>query len=80
MQQNLDSMYDRELTGTFTITQDDYGCYVLNGSYDWGRGDWTSTYNVKGIKHDGSSMTWTSTADESDVSVYVRIDSLPELK
>ncbi|MDO4163273.1 MAG: lipocalin family protein [Bacteroides sp.] len=76
MYQKFDSMYARLITGTFTIEEDDYLGYLISGTYDYGRGDWSSTYIVNDLY--SSSMTWIVEDDASDVSKYERCDSVPE--
>ena len=80
MHQNLDSMYDRVLTGTYTITRDEYENYIIKGTYDWGKGAWANSYYVTDMVYDGSSMKWTSTNDDSDVIIYARIEEMPKFE
>lgn len=76
MHQNLDSMFDRVLEGSFEIEEDEYGNYIVGGTYDWGRGDWGTDYYVTNLT--AARMTWTSVDSPDDVSVYERVEALPE--
>lgn len=77
--QNLASMDVREYSGTFVLEEDEYENYVINGEYDWGNGPWTNSYYVTRITSDGM-MTWISAADDTDVSVYKKIEALPSFE
>ena len=73
---NLASMYGRERSGSFSIEQDEYGRYILNGSYDYGSGDWATAYEVT-MAASGEQMTWRSLATDELVH-YVRTEAMPE--
>lgn len=75
MYQNLNSMYARCVSGTFTVENDDYLGYIISGDYDL-IGEWTHSYIVTDLLPSGS-MTWTVKDDSSDVSKYVRCDGVP---
>ena len=79
MYQKFDSMYPRRLTGTYSITKDDYKGYVLDGKYDYGTGDWNNAYIVT-IVTDlyEESMVLTADAKNGDVCKYVRCDEVPK--
>jgi hypothetical protein len=73
---NLASMYGRERSGSFSIEQDEYGRYILNGSYDYGSGDWATAYEVT-MAASGEEMTWRSLTTDELVH-YVRTEAMPE--
>lgn len=75
MYQNLNSMYARCVSGTFTVENDDYLGYIISGDYDL-IGEWTHSYIVTDLLPSGS-MIWTVKDDSSDVSKYVRCDGVP---
>lgn len=52
----------------------EYG--IIKGTYSDGVA-WGATYNVS-VDVEGDTMTWVDTADSNDISVYTRIDKLPE--
>lgn len=74
--QKMDSMYARLITGTFTIEEDEYLGYVINGEYDYDNGDWNNKYIV--VLLENGTMTWTVKDDEEDVSRYERCDAIPD--
>ena len=76
MYQKFDSMYPRRLTGTYSITKDDYKGYVLDGKYDYGTGDWNNAYIVTDLYEE--SMVLTADAENGDVCKYVRCNEVPE--
>ncbi len=73
MYQNMDSMYAREITGSFTISKDenDESIDLISGDYDYDNGKWNNTYEIKIYK---DRMVWTVVGDASDVSVYTRCE------
>lgn len=73
---NLSTMYVKHTTGGYSISQDDWGKYILSGSYDYGIGDWNSTYEVV-IVAPGDKMIWQS-QNSDEVVIYQRVESLPE--
>lgn len=71
-----------EKVGTFA-TDIDTGIYsideetgVISGRYDHSYTDWNHSYVISELTAD--RMVWTATDDATDVSVYVRVDSIPE--
>ncbi len=76
MYQNFDSMYARRITGSFSLTTDDYLGEVVSGKYDWDNGEWNHDYIITNLLSD--SMVWTATDDPLDVCLYVRVDEVPE--
>ena len=77
MYQKFDSMYARYITGSFHIENDPYIGFIITGVYDYGNGDWNNEYVVTDFLETGS-MVWTTRGDDSDVSKYVRCESVPE--
>lgn len=77
MYQKFDSMYARYITGSFQIEKDPYIGYIISGVYDYSNGDWNNEYIVTDLLESGS-MVWTTLDDETDVSKYVRCESVPE--
>ncbi len=73
MYQNMDSMYAREITGSFTLSKDadDNSVDIISGVYDYQNGAWNNQYEIK-IYAD--RMVWTVVGDASDVSVYTRCE------
>ncbi len=76
MYDKLQSMYAKHTTGTFYITNDPYQGYVINGTYDYGMGDWNQKYIVTRLLASGS-MIWTAVGDETDVCRYERCSEIP---
>ena len=74
---NLGSFSARCRTGRYNITVDDsIGAAVIRGQYDYSAGDWQHRYIVTGLT--ASRMTWTAVDDPADVSVYYRVDAVPQ--
>lgn len=48
---------------------------IISGTYTSGSIGWSAAYYVA---IDGDQMTWTDTLDSGDVSVYTRVDMLPD--
>ena len=71
MYQNMDSMYPRKITGSFSLSKDenDESIDLISGDYDYDNGKWNNTYEIKIYKE---KMIWTVVGDASDVSVYTR--------
>lgn len=76
MTQNVDSFQKRELTGRFGIANDEERGAMIRGLYDHGAGDWKHAYLISELSAD--RMVWTALDDPDDISVYVRIESIPE--
>ena len=74
---NIGSMYATDTTGTFTITEEVDGTYTLSGTYDYGVGDWSNTYEVT-LRDNGERMQWRARG-ASEVMDFERIDEIPEL-
>ena len=75
MYQKFDSMYPRRLTGSFSITKDDYKGYILDGKYDYGVGNWNNSYVVTELYEE--SMILTVDSENGDVCKYVRCNEVP---
>ena len=75
MYQKFDSMYPRCLTGSFSITKDEYKGYILDGKYDYGTGDWNNSYIVTSLFEE--SMLLTVDGENSEVCKYVRCSGVP---
>ncbi len=74
--QKFDSMYARLITGHFNLTKDEDFGDIINGTYDYGMGDWNNAYIISNLLASGS-MTWTIKDNSADVSKYVRRDKVP---
>lgn len=77
MWDNFDSMYAVKHSGTFTIEENEYGEYILSGTYDYGVGDWNDSYTVT-MYTPGHEMRWESVAT-GDTYTFAKIDAIPEL-
>ena len=75
MYQKFDSMYPRCLTGSFSITKDEYKGYILDGKYDYGTGDWNNSYIVTSLFEE--SMLLTVDGENGEVCKYVRCSGVP---
>ena len=75
MYQKFDSMYPRRLTGSFSITKDEYKGYILDGKYDYGMGDWNNSYIVTNLFEE--SMQLTVDGENGEVCKYVRCNEVP---
>lgn len=73
--QNFDSMYPRRLTGSFSLTKDDYKGDILSGKYDYGMGEWNSSYIVTGL-FDKEMLLAADTVD-GEICKYVRCNEVP---
>ena len=76
MTQNLDSFLKRELTGRFRITNDEEQGAIIRGLYDHSTGDWEHAYLITELTAD--RMVWTAQDDPDDISVYLRIEEIPD--
>ena len=72
---NLDSMYPRRITGTFSIEEDKYKGALLSGKYDFGAGAWNKTYIVSELYED--YMLLTADDDSGEVCKYIRCNEVP---
>lgn len=77
MWDNIGSMYADKHSGSFTIEKNEYGEFILTGTYDYGVGAWSDTYRVT-MYTPGEEMRWESTST-SDTYTYARIEEIPEL-
>ncbi len=77
MYENMGSMTARKKTGNYTISKDenDETIDLITGDYDYGNGEWNNVYKLKVYK---DKMIWTVYEDDSDVSVYTRVNKVPE--
>ena len=75
MYQKFDSMYPRRLTGSFSITKDEYKGYILDGKYDYGMGDWNNSYIVTNLFEE--SMQLTVDGENGEVCTSVRCNEVP---
>lgn len=74
--QKMNSMYAQLFTGTYTLTTDPYLGSILNGTYDYGAGDWNNKYIVTSLTASGK-LTLTVKDDNSDVSIYQKCTEVP---
>ncbi len=70
---NLETFSPYVRTGIYSVDEE---TGVISGRYDHYAGDWTHSYTVSELTPD--RMVWTAVDDPQDVSVYVRVDSIPE--
>lgn len=70
---NIGTFYTDVTTGIYSV---DTETGVISGRYDHYAGDWTHSYAVSELT--SSRMVWTAVDDPSEVSVYVRVDAIPE--
>ncbi len=71
--QNLDSAVPVRYSGTYELVYDEEnGVNLVNGVYDHEFGFWNNDYIVR--LQDEDTMVWTSSADDTDISVYRRAD------
>ena len=75
MWDNLGSMYTQQRAGTYSISTNTKGEYILCGTYDNGVGDWNAEYVVS-IDQEATEMVWRS---EDETSIFCRINEIPEL-
>lgn len=75
MWDNLGSMYTQQRAGTYSISTNTKGEYILCGTYDNGVGDWNAEYVVS-IDQEATEMVWHS---EDETSIFCRIAEIPEL-
>lgn len=77
MYDNFDSMYAVLKTGKFEIEKDDWIGYIISGKYDYGKGEWNSSYIVSELLETGS-MVWTVKDESSDTQKFERCDGVPQ--
>ena len=75
MWDNHGSMYTQQRAGTYSISTNTKGEYILCGTYDNGVGDWNAEYLVS-IDQEATEMVWRS---EDETSIFCRINEIPEL-
>lgn len=86
--QNLDTEKTRHLTGRYLMNDDEELGTIIEGDYDHASGQWNQTYLVDDFTQD--MMTWVVVTKEhnipanpwipdfEDVTVYTRVDEVPE--
>lgn len=74
--QNLDSGKSRYITGTYRLNKDEDGNITIKGTYDHASGFWAHDYFVTEMSSE--KMSWITTDNPNDVSVYMRCDEIPE--
>ena len=77
--QNVGSMYIQTMTGNYFIEIDPAYGAIIRGNYgtdEYNYFDWSHRYIVTMT---ADRMRWVAKDDEQNVSVYVRVDALPEL-
>ncbi len=76
--QNVGTMYGQTKSGHYFIDNDPMHGAVIRGNYgteEYNYFDWSHRYKVE-LR--ASTMRWTATDDSQNVSVYTRIESLPD--
>ena len=76
MYQKFDSMYPRYITGSFFIEESKNGEYIIDGTYDYGNGEWNNSYIVTDLSVSGT-MTWAVEGNSGDVSRYECCENIP---
>ena len=74
--ENLGSFSTRKVTGEYNIYTDDERGAMIRGMYDYGNGDWSHRYVVTSLT--ASQMVWRAADDEDVVTVYERVESIPD--
>ena len=77
--QSVGSMYTQTMTGNYFIEIDPAYGTIIRGNYgtdEYNYFDWSHRYIVTMT---ADRMRWVAKDDEQNVSVYVRVDALPEL-
>ena len=77
--QSVGSMYTQTMTGNYFIEIDPAYVSIISGNYgtdEYNYFDWSHRYIVTMT---ADRMRWVAKDDEQNVSVYVRVDALPEL-
>ena len=77
--QNVGSMYTQTMRGNYFIDTDPELGAVIRGNYgtdEYNYFDWSHRYIVQ---MRANTMRWIAKDDPENVSVYVRVDALPEL-
>lgn len=76
--QNVGTMYGEKRSGHYFVDTDPMLGAVIRGNYgtdEYNFFDWSHRYKVE-LR--ASTMRWTATDDSQNVSVYTRIESLPD--
>ncbi|MBE6187826.1 MAG: hypothetical protein E7143_01730 [Rikenellaceae bacterium] len=76
--QNIGTMYGEKRSGHYFVDTDPMLGAVIRGNYgtdEYNFFDWSHRYKVE-LR--ASTMRWTATDDSQNVSVYTRIESLPD--
>ena len=77
--QSVGSMYTQTMTGNYFIEIDPAYGAIIRGNYgtdEYNYFDWSHRYIVTMT---ADRMRWEAKDDKQNVSVYVRVDALPEL-
>lgn len=77
--QNVGTMYGEKRSGHYFVDTDPMLGAVIRGNYgtdEYNFFDWSHRYKVE-LR--ASTMRWTATDDSQNVSVYTRVESLPDL-
>lgn len=77
--QNIGTMYGEKRSGHYFVDTDPMLGAVIRGNYgtdEYNFFDWSHRYKVE-LR--ASTMRWTATDDSQNVSVYTRVESLPDL-
>lgn len=77
MYDNMQSMYARFTSGSFTLEENPYLGTLISGVYDFGNGNWNHKYIISDMLETGS-MVWTVSDNSADFSQYVRVESVPQ--
>lgn len=73
---NIDSDKSHHTTSIYELEEDEDLGTIISGMYDHSAGFWNNSYVISGLE--ANRMVWTVTDDDSDVSVYVRCESVPD--
>ena len=77
--QNVGSMYTQTMSGSYFIEIDPAYGAIIRGNYgtdEYNYFDWSHRYIVTMT---ADRMRWEAKDDKQNVSIYVRVDALPEL-
>ena len=77
MWDNIDSMYSRMTTGSYTISEEADGSYTISGTYDNGVGKWSDSHRVT-LTGDSTHMQWRSRKGNQTMD-FIYVGELPEL-
>lgn len=73
--QNINSQLPRLVTGTYSLSYDEYDGNIISGDYAHASGPWANDYVVTALT--GDSMTWTVLGDSDSFYVYSRVAEIP---